>query len=352
MIDRLENILAEYEDFTWLSRLVAQTQGQDISKLPRPETLRRALNARDFKTTMEVCHSLFDAGDSYKSPFHVASDLADWCAHSQRVYHISAHLSELLRATRLPDFVLGSVKFVASAFVVSLEKAVTSASGRVHDFIICTYSDDPVPSLTVRSYPQGYDAYQPLSSDKKRLVEKDAGKGHPRFAEFCQKMIRQAESRFVVGYSVYSLGGQDSIIDMVSRSAPADEKDDWELIYKLALGTNLYLQSARSGDVEKVSEVRIPKSDKRQPVPIVNGAKLFELAISSPSASYGHSDRNEQPSYSIGPHFREGYWRRPSGYGHDPEAEYTMWFRPTWVRKDKIAAGEKPIGSFRSVEED
>jgi len=347
-IDRLENILAEYEDFLWLLRLIATIGGGDVSHVPQPWALRKALVERNTNDSMQICSDLFDAGEAWKFAFDCASDIADWCIHSKRIFSLSDSLCQMLLATDLPDFSAENIKFVSQAYVVQLEKPVVCANGRTHDFILCSYCPN-THVLSVRSYPQTYNEYHPLTEEKKRLVEKNVRRGNPRFQEFVSKITSQAAKRFVVGYSCFLLG-KDTAQKSISESAPADEKEEWGLIFQLALGVNLYLQSARGSDIEVVHEVKshASKGSKRQP--ITSGAKLFELATSSAFAPSGHTGSSDnEPKGSVRPHFRRGYWRRPSGFGDDPSVPATIWVRPTWVRMDKIVAGEQPIGSSQSV---
>jgi hypothetical protein len=40
--------------------------------------------------------------------------------------------------------------------------------------------------------------------------------------------------------------------------------------------------------------------------------------------------------YEMRTHWRQGYWSRKPGEGHDPNAEKSVWHRPTLVRKDRL----------------
>ena len=355
-VQRLESILAEYEDVMWLLRLITTQGGGDVSRVPEPHTLRKALIERNMEDCMQICSDLFDAGEAYKFGFDNASDLADWCFHSKRIFSISEHLCKMLLATDLPDFTAEGIKFVSQAFIIKLEKPVKTSSGKEHDFILCSYCPN-TGALSIRSYPKVYEDYKPIDETTKRLVEKDARNRNPRFDRFVDKITRQSRPRFAIGYTCF-LSSTDSLKESILQAAPPEEKDDWEVIFQLALGVNLYLQSARDKDVEKITSIKTPKLVMGGKKPITEGASLFELSTSKAftAGSHGKSesdnDSDEAPKGTVRPHFRKGYWRRPSGFGDDPKAFATIWVRPTWVRKDKIEAGEKPIGSFQDVPEE
>ncbi len=325
--------------------------GGDLTKVPEPPALRQALLTRNLGASMQLCSDLFDAGPAYKFGYDCASDLADWCIHSKKVFSISASLGEMLLATDLPDFTAEGIKFVAQAFIVRLETPIKSSTGREHDFILCSYCPNS-GALSIRSYPKTYESYKPFDEATKTRVEKDQRNRNPGFQRFLDQFTHKTRSRFVVGYTCI-LTSTTSIKDAILQAAPPNEKDDWEIIFQLALGMNLYLQSAREKDREKFTELsdRNPVLADRKP--IIHGAQLFELSVSTAftrSGSEQSSNDEDQPG-SVRPHFRRGYWRRPSGSGNDPTAFATIWVRPTWVRKDKIEKGEAPVGSLQSVPE-
>ena len=347
--ERLENILNEYEDALWLLRLAVKSGGEDISQIPEPSSLRKALVERNMAASMQICSDLFDAGEEYKFAFDNASDLADWYFHSKRIFSISGALCEMLLATDLPDFSAEGMKWVSQAFVIQLEKPVTSSVCRKHDFILCSYSPN-TKALSIRSYPKEYEDYEPLGEREKQRVEKDAENHNPGFMKFVDKFSKKAKPRFVTGYTTF-LFDTKSCRESILEGAPADEHEDWEMIFQLALGINLYLQSAREHDVEKVTKIQHPVTSKpNKKRQITTGAGLFELSTSTAFSSQSNGTHSDQETKgSVRPHFRRGYWRRPSGFGNDPTAFATIWVRPTWVRKDKIKEGENPIGSQQSV---
>jgi hypothetical protein len=349
-VDRLENILNEYEDALWLLRLAVKTGGNNISNVPEPHTLRKALVEWNMAASMQICNDLFDAGDEYRFGFDNASDLADWYFHSKRIFRISSVLSEMLLATDLPDFSAEGMKWISQAFVIQLEKPVTSSAGRKHDFILCSYCPN-TKALSIRSYPKDYEDYQPFGEREKQRVERDAQNKNPGFRNFLDKFTRKTRSRFVTGYTCFLLDTK-SCKESIFESAPAEEREDWEIIFQLALGVNLYLQSARQSDsdVEKVTKIQNPHPIAGERKRITTGAELFELSISSTFSSKSEGPPSTKDSGgSVRPHFRRGYWRRPSGFGNDPTAFATIWVRPTWVRKDRIQEGESPTGSLQSI---
>ncbi len=347
--DRLENILNEYEDVLWLLRLIDKSEGNDTSRVPEPSALRKALVERNMATATKICQDLIDSGEAYEFSFHAASNLADWCLHSKRIFSISKTLSEMLLATDLPDFSAEGMKWVSQAFAVQLEKPVRSSNGTEHDFILCSYCPN-TKALAIRSYPKDYENYRPLEDQVKQKVEKDAHNRNSGFGKFLDKFIQKTKSRMVVGCMCF-LHGNESCKESIFRSAPVEKREDYELIFQLVLGMNLYLQSAREYDVEKVTkiqhQVNLSPNKKRR---ITTGAELFELSTSTAFSSQSSGVPSDQEvKGSVRPHFRRGYWRRPSGFGNDPTAFATIWVRPTWVRKDKIREGENPIGSQQSV---
>jgi hypothetical protein len=344
---RLEKILSEYEDVLWLLRLLGRSAGEDMSRIPEPQTLRKALEEGDLRASMQVCHNLLMAGPEYKFAFDNGSDLADWCSQSKRIFSISDTLCGMLLATDLPDFSAEGMKWVSQAFVVQLANPISSSNGRNHDFILCSYSPN-TKSLSIRSYPADYEDYQPFSEQEKLQVERDARNQNPGFMRFVERFMKKTKSRSVTGYTCFLLSTK-SCKENILRDAPADEREDWEILFQLALGVNLYLQSARGNDAEKVTRIRNRGPNRK--CHITDGANLFELSTSAALSSKSNGlCSGDETKGDVRPHFRRGYWRRPSGSGSDPTAFATIWVRPTWVRKDKIEDGESPTGSLQRVQ--
>jgi len=354
-IQKLENILSELEDLTWIVNLAEKISGRSPF-FPESNQFRLALQSRDKEEALS-CVSAYaktarnDSGFNFQRD--AALDLYHWFFDSQRVFTLSSNLTEMLLATNLPDFKLNEINLSVPSFAIQLEHPIQLQDERWYDFIIFRshHNDDgSTARMSVRIFEQTYSDYKPLTERKKKIVNKDAEQRNARSKKFADKMTRQAEGRKVIGYSV--VAGSNSLSEAISKSAPENEKLDWVMLYQIGIGLNLYLQTARlPEDTECIAKFLHPKvvpKDARKH--FTNNTELFSLGTSQAFSRHKPSKGQERDFVgSVRPHFRRGYWRRPSGFGSDPNANATIWVRPTWVHQDKIDAGEKPTGSNQNV---
>ncbi len=333
----------------WLTRLLFQVNtGVIPNHLPPEGDLRKALVDRDLELSYLTCQRLCAGGEVTKFIYDNGSDLAEWCTKSKRVFNISQSLAEMLIETELPDFPSNEVRFVNESFVIQIEEPIKMSNGRSHDFILCCYSS-ATHSLSIRSYPASYENYVALQQDQRKVIEKDARKKSRRFDRAVNRINKQSEDRFIVGYTCF-VGHSHSLREAVFDNAPEDEKEEWDFLFHLALGVNLYIQSTRTEDTETVRIAPNCNKTRSGKTSFTAETQIFELSTSSVfSRKNQTSNSPEGPFGSIRPHFRRGYWRRPPGYGNDPEAFATIWVRPTMVHRDKVETGERPIGSIQTT---
>jgi hypothetical protein len=353
--NRLEKALETYEDVLWFMRTLMRAQGKDVSSIPVSTALRTALE--NGHRADDICmaliqrsskKSLDDPNDVFKLLCDCATDFADWVHGSRRIFYVSKTLTDMLLETELPEFVPKDVKFVAPSFAIALESPVTTSKGIVHDFIMFSSSvrtsEEYGALLSLRSYFKEYDSYQRKSPAEKEKMQKAMMKNPHAREKYRQQFVRDYDK---LGFKGFTILCDDDVPFNDILNEPHPEIEDREILFKIGMGLNLYLQSARKGDKEVRTRVEANPTERGKT--IVHGAELFEVSVSEaftrPSQhSEGHSG-NE-----VRPHFRRGFWRRPKGFGQDPTALATEWVRPTWVRKDKIAEGVQPVGAFQKTD--
>jgi len=359
-VERLEKLLQVIEDVTWVIRTEMQHSGFSGYTMPDSTRLRVALQSRDEDEVMSVLREYvvdpgFDPHNESRGMLMRLLSLVDWVFESQRVYRVSPALAQMLLDTELPTFTPESVRWVAPAFAVLLEEPVVSASGFAHDCMVMSqaarmadlrpeFADQHASILSIQSYGSGFDAYERISTRDRTLFERSCRQRHQRVYKMHEKFKRRADQCDTRGFIMNARNNlpYNRVVEQQHGDTP-----DWTLIFQLCMGLNLYLQSARSSDREVQSTVTVHGTERGPG--LGNGAVLFDLSVGEAlrPRHVGYTVRDG--SRTIRPHFRKGFWRRPRGYGNDPDAPQTEWVRPTWVHKERIAQGEQPIGSVHTV---
>ena len=355
--NRLEKALEAYEDSLWCLHQVWESEGRDTSRLLPPMSLREKLSRGE--PTNEVFDALLDSSAQEKDRnrdgliqllLDTAVDVADWAQTSRRIFSVSKSLTEMLMETDLPEFKAGEVKFVSPVFAVALEEPIVTSPGKIHDFLVFINlpmeEDDQAVMISIRSYTPSLDNYHRISDKERGKVEEMRYTSPRQFRRYLPKIIREFSKVGCIGFSYVcpegfpynSLLGAEGVGESVAT-------EDREVLFKIAFGLNLYLQSARKGDQETRVVNRPKRSERGRSV--MDGAELFELNVSSAFSRSGPSEHEIHSGFEVRPHFRRGHWRRPKGFGQDPDAPATEWVRPTWVHKDRIDQGIQPVGSLQ-----
>lgn len=334
---RLELVFQRLEDHLFfLRKIFLKVSPELFAILPQTADMRQALNTGDFEQIKQIAVKLCAAMDyAIETKFTQAisvtqclwmnfCNISAWHQESQRIYAPSMELLSLLSNTDLPEFSADEIHFVANSYIVKLEEAIfLQNSSMQHDFLLCSF-DEKTGGLNITSYPPSFDSYKPFTMEEKHRIAKG---GQDIVEKVVQKITAPGQQEI---FSYTLIPHKKSYAQMIREVDPSD-RDELQLIYQIAVGMNLYLQSNRKGDEEIASIIPHEKSIRGQS--IVTGAKLFEFKTSKIIRSQRPSQ--EGPGIrSVPYHFRRGFWRRPKGQGQNPEAIATEWVRPTWVRED------------------
>lgn len=359
---RIEKAFEVFEDMLWFFALTWRLEGRhkDADRLPKPEEFRNRLICRkDVADLIESVHDLLDNQrdqQAFDHLSHIILDVANWTWFSRRVFSLSSSLANMLLDTDLPDFLPRDTKLVAPVFAVALEGSIASSKFE-HDFFVCCgdyrNENDEYGVLSFRSYLPCLDDYKRVSVDDKIRAKKLEKRGDKeKLQGIYQKTLNQFRNSEFVGFTVYCppnkpyndiLLNDNSLVDIDGFKINIDDR---EILFKLGMGLNLYLQSSRGDDQEVRTKLSLPRQTRGRSILI--GAELFDLSVSRACSRYSDPSSGGD-NVEVRPHFRRGHWRRPKGFGHDPSALATEWVRPTWVRLDRIGKGEQPVGSLQKV---
>lgn len=354
----MENLLNLFEEELWMVKLLHEMQtGSSEDKLA-PARLRNALISNDFSKCIDIFNDVERLSKVTKSTeilITKISNIVHWYFASKRVFNLSSELSDMLVNTDLPDFNITEIKVVANSYVIKLNKPLVGVNGLRYYFLICNYFLEE-GQISISAYPEVLTEWQALDIHTKHKVEKDAKNrnyGLAKFGGYFSKKCERYSPYMVIAPLTDSKSAKTELETCLDQSEQPDSKLYYAM-YQIAVGTNLYLQSSRKGDVEKITKINNFKAKGQRA--ITHEAELFELAISK-LGNHGHSNSvellgedNQHPKSSVRPHFRRGHWRKAAREENCPPPEFaTIWVRPTWVRKDKIEAGERPFGAQQTA---
>jgi hypothetical protein len=169
----------------------------------------------------------------------------------------------------------------------------------------------------------------------------------------------KANSINVVRYYIAKRKWSGDITDFVwqYRDTLRDENHDdalWLKVFHLLMGVCFFFQNLPSSVIkEQIRPISrpVPKTEKSEAARLFTSSQLFSFAweniISSKEKEiFSRINVENLTGIEISPHFRCGHWRRPPGFGHDPNHPKTVWVRPSIINADKLREGELPAGSM------
>lgn len=355
--NRMEELLQYYEDKIWIISTILPYSSQDnsiLEMIPDPMLLRRSLEKSDYTQVIQQYFDLVKLSKSapqlvwFEMLHRIQYCVIEWIFGSRRMYGVSENLVNMLLETDLPDFIPREIKMIAPAFAIVLDKPITLKGGRQYDlFVVSSSGSDGKQAgvrefLTISAFTKQYGTRMRYSQSDKKNIVKSLKINPESYSRIFDKDLRRNRGCHIVGFSINPEDVNRPYNKFIMESCNNDDKT----LFQIGMGLNLYLQSARQGDIEKVSRVTLPRTERGKS--IVEGAELFDLSVSKvfvrPYDKSGNSSGNK-----VRPHFRRGFWRRPRGYGEIPGAIATEWVRPTWVHKERITDGEHPVGAIHKV---
>lgn len=293
-------------------------------------------------------------------------DLFGWCRSSRRIYQVPGDLQLLLQATTLRGF-WNEIKFSFDAFAISLEEPLEYRGIEYDSVLFHRYGDDEWPAYSLVFLPRRLESYVQIDSRTQhnilqalqrrngvklsRLMKRELAKQtcRPIFA------LLDATDPCTVPTGTQVVRGRiDSVLDTLEGQISAENDDGLGrlivLASRLVFGLALYLQNLPI--TERRDTPFRGLVQRATPRIITQGA---QVCLVQNLHSLTGEERSILRHYvrgigrEISPHFREGYFSRPPGQGHDPTAQKTIWHRPTIVKRDSLPEGALPYGSKTEI---
>ncbi|OGY42760.1 MAG: hypothetical protein A2Y67_02470 [Candidatus Buchananbacteria bacterium RBG_13_39_9] len=285
-----------------------------------------------------------------------------WVNSSKRIYHLSALLANMFLATSLKKVDCEDIHFPFSAFVLTLEQPIADAHNHYDCLLFANdvdfYGEKCLAILLLDTKWKSAKLMDQDVKDKIRwaIRKKRWDKVDKKFKQFD---LLQAENRpRVQSYYIYKQFWHGGITQFVKQyqSMLKDQEYDERLalkVFQLLMGICFFFQNMPNDVREKRAKSITPSALKpKAPVPV----KLFEASqiftfsterIISQEEKQVFTDISTESlaRWQVSPHFRSGYWRRPSGYGQDPSCPKTIWVKPCLVNADLVQGNVLPLGS-------
>lgn len=387
-LERLENLLAHWEDYCEMSSLAAQLHhvcplaiepGIPIDEpLIHARTLRRfILNTKNerFDVDRYVYGKTEGFAEKWFDGFPLATfplTLFNWCRHSRRAYSLTRELKNLLLMTKVDDVSWEDVQFPFSTFIIELEDGFKDLDGCIHNFILVDcIREEERNKLVLTSIGAKDEQLYPIVGQYRFLNLRTAIQ-HRQYLKAGQLLNAMDNSfnievsAFIAPFIVERNGKtvEESVRERrenaIARSGGQysenfckDLCDIEASILRIVVGFTLYLKTLPPGTphVSSWQDMHISRKDKHS---VTNGATICTVASSVKLSPAEHELLEGQiavrgKGYEVRTHFREGHWRRPPGKGNDPTAEKTVWVRPCLVRADRLEEGEPPIGLEQKI---
>lgn len=310
--------------------------------------------------------------------------IASWMTSSRRVMQMTEDLQLLLTLTSLEKTDWTMMEWPFDSFIISLATPMTYGTGiweRRCDAILIG-RESKIPDATIlfgsANEQKGVGEKSPFSiyflrdgfkslnecysiAERSKLI-KLARKNPYKANEIIHKN-KERKWNEVSGWSSFYVSAdifkENGIISFIDESVRGYQNVGIDKILQVLFGSMLYmasLQKSRRANAENSgqwfrSKERPKTSTGRQ---IADASLIAQIGSEirlcpDEKERFTNVAKLSKSDREISAHFRIGYFRRPPGLGNDPDAEKSVFVRPTIVRPDRLEKGSVPIGAVQKV---
>ncbi|GEM_PF-4133798 len=370
---QLEQLLRSQEDYGFLIKMgrevdralgrpVMAGRDSDVNMMLQWSHLRKdLLNIVPGLSWAEVGKHLAAHVPQKPDQFFELHMLGMWVAHSRRIYSLDADLQLLLNTTSIDGLAWDDVRLPFDAFAISLTtplvtkcRARKDASGIETPFdTIIVARDIEKQHLRFVVLPAKLATDKFLTASDRRQIEELARRKKWHVVEKkISNILRTAANnsdKYIVQFVM------DSEFNVTQAGTPTPqtwaESTICEQVFRIVAGICMYMKTLPSSSSHVSSWNRDDKpvlndrghgvTDERQ---ICTLSTEFKVSVEDRRVLEDHTDVG-RTGRILTPHFRQGYWHRPRGMGHDPSAPKSEWTRPTVVNRRLRKDGELPQGA-------
>ena len=319
------------------------------------ETLK-TLEEKDTAFTDEMI------ADARRTEFHFPYYLGKWSASSRRIYYIPSDLMLLLETTSLKGLTFRDIRLPFSSFAIALETPlVTEEEGLELDFFLI--GDFSMECFALYGLARSLSKVKLVSPSLRIKIDEAAQKGNlRRFMQLTGKELRGRISVVtkhweanVYPNAVSETEASEDLEEMLSKSEE-DGEDHMTKFFRVFVGLCLYLNafnSSYSDVTERIPGIKKAYAGAKDGPALTDSADVCRVQslvkLTPEDKTIIRGQLSGRGGWEVRAHFREGFWRRPRGEGHNPLAKKTIWVRPTLVRRDKLPDNALPLGVGKAI---
>jgi hypothetical protein len=361
-VNWIELACSWWEDYNWLY-YINNLISLHFDQKPVCSNTNSVVNAPLFRDYLLRVHTagaqnqweIFRSPDDFPSdqkilvariPFMVCA----WVEKSQRIYKLNPGLQALLQATSLKGVNWKDVRLPHDSFAIELTKPFIDLAGGSYEMALVSSNlkarpeDPPTIDLMFMGTAPGSPRYQPITQGQKARIEMLLDRGRYIDAARETNDISPRLKRFwITGFSF-----QQSLDEPVTQTAEKVYRktfpnldtpaalQSWDELVSITMGLVMYLRTLPNGSPHLSQPNKVPPGTPDRKL-ITDRWRALEVTPSIPLTP------QEFEYYGIGKpssvkciHHRRGYWSRPPGKGDDPDAEKSVWHRPTIVNRAKL----------------
>ena len=390
IIVSLEQTLRIWEDYCFIINLLARTQIREKTKTDY-HLYGPFLHFAEFRNYILKSYADFNMEefsqkfleDRFTGQPLILHDLAElpfelalWSYSSRRAYHLKSDMCYLLNATSIKNVQWKQVKLPFDAFAIILDEPIISTSfNEEYDcLLVSSHNASGLTIISLRLISTKVKTYLPIPTEEKKLMQRffKGKKSLPLLARL-KKYYEAIPEPLILPHFELPLSAEileakvmDSITDLVlnyvqrqnqlGRKIHIPDKacimpEEGNTAARLVVGLCLFLTTKHNKNIKSYTYQEPGSKQPGQIRSISQEAEIFKVTLGQAltlkeqeSCSSGLKQRREG-GYTIDPHWRQGVYRFPPYKANDPEAEKTVWVRPSYVNAYLMPEGHLPNGT-------
>ncbi len=291
-----------------------------------------------------------------------------WVNSSKRIYHLDKFLANMFLATSLKKVDCEDLHFPFGSFALTLEQPITDMEGNSFDCLLFAdsldlYGKKYLSILLLDIKWKSVKLMDQSVTDKIRwaIRKKRWNKIDKKIKQYDFDLIsnRPNIKRYYIARDLWTGDITQFVQQYRSLLIELDHDDKfWLRVFKILMGVCFFFQNMPN-IIKKVqiNPVCLPGAQSKDPEAdkLFKTSQIFTFAheriISQKEReAFSQLDTDYLTGTAKSPHFRSGHWRRPPGYGQDPNCPKTIWVRPCLINADQLKNDQLPLGSKNILE--
>lgn len=391
IIVSLEQTLRIWEDYCFIINLLGRTQMREKTKTDY-NLYGPFLHFAEFRNYILKSYEDFNM-EEFSQKFledrftgqplvlhdlvEIPFELALWSYSSRRIYHLKSDMCHLLNATSIKNVKWKNVRLPFDAFTLMLDEPIISPElNEEYDCIlISSHNSYGLTILSIRLINTKVKAYNPIPDEEKKLMQRFFKEGNSlKLLARLKKYYNAIPDPLILPHFELPLSEEiqeanvtDSITDLVISYAQKQSQlgkkihiptedcimpEEGNIAARLVVGVCLFLTTKHAASIKNYT-YRQTERKQGQIKSIIDESEIFKITLGqvlTPQEKTNCSTGlKREGGYTLDPHWRQGVYRFPPYTANDPEAEKTVWVRPSFVNYHRLEGGQLPYGSEMDI---